>query len=76
VLEETVIGFYRVVRVPLDVVPRRRQQLIQYAGIDRAASVTTSQGITFSVRSARVKNQRAAWASRRADTSTSMTYPC
>jgi hypothetical protein len=35
VLELTVIGLDRVVRVPLDVVPGRRQQLIQHPGIDR-----------------------------------------
>jgi hypothetical protein len=30
-----VIGFYRVVRVPLGVVPRRRHQFVQYSGVDR-----------------------------------------
>ena len=33
--ELTVIGFYRIIRVLLDVMPRRRQQLIDHGGIDR-----------------------------------------
>src|SRR6266545_2534347 len=38
--------------------------------------VTTSLGVTFSVRTARAKKRRAALASRCADSSTSMTWPC
>ena len=45
------------------------------AGYTGAASVTTSVGRTFNVASARRKNRRAAAASRRAETSTSMTWP-
>jgi hypothetical protein len=37
--------------------------------------VTTSPGVTFNVDSARRKNRRAASASRRVETSTSMTCP-
>jgi hypothetical protein len=40
-----------------------------------ARSVVTSAG-TVPARSARVKNRRAAARSRRADSSTSMTWPC
>jgi hypothetical protein len=43
--------------------------------LHEAASVTISLGVTFNVDSARWKNRRAAPASRRADTSTSMTCP-
>ena len=75
-LELTVIGFYGVVGVLLDVVPRRGDQFVEHAGIDGAASVTTSSGVTLSVRSARVKNRRAAAASRWTVSSTSMTWPC
>lgn len=35
-LELTVVGFDRVVRVLLDVVPRRAQQLIEYGWVDRS----------------------------------------
>jgi hypothetical protein len=66
----------RVVRVLLDVMPRRRDQLIKDGGVERAASVTTSLGTTFRVRSTRTKNRRAAAASRRAESRTSMTWPC
>jgi hypothetical protein len=38
--------------------------------------VTTSDGVTVNVASARVQNSRAACASRRFDTRTSMTCPC
>ena len=38
--------------------------------------MTTSLGVTFNAASARRKNRRAAAASRRAETSTSMTWPC
>ena len=54
----------------------RGHQLIEHAGVDGAASVTTSLGITLSIRSARVKNRRAARGVRRAESSTSMTCPC
>ena len=35
VLELTVIGLDRIVRVPFDVMPRRRDQLLKHARIDR-----------------------------------------
>jgi hypothetical protein len=69
-----VIGLDRIIRILLDVMPRRGQHLIENGGIDRRG-VTTSLGLTFSVRMARVKNRRAAVASRREESSTSMTWP-
>ncbi|WP_425413164.1 hypothetical protein [Micromonospora matsumotoense] len=42
VLELAVISLDRTVRVPLDVVPRRRDQAVQHPDVDGAASVTTS----------------------------------
>jgi hypothetical protein len=34
--EPAVIGFYRIIGVLLNVLPRRRDQLMQHAGVDRA----------------------------------------
>ena len=56
-------------------VPRRGNQLGEHAGVDRRSVSDTSLAITFSIRSARVKNRRAAATSRRAQSSTSMTWP-
>jgi hypothetical protein len=67
VLELAVVSLDRVVGVPLDMVPGRRDEAVEYRRVDRAASVTTSTGVTFSIRSVRWKNRRAAAASRRAD---------
>ncbi len=74
--ELAVIGLDRIVGVLLNVVPRGRQQLVEHTRVDGAAAVTTSLGGIFRVCSARVKNRRAAAASRWVDTSTSITWPC
>ena len=74
--EPAVIGLYPVIGIPFHVVPRRRDQLVEHPRIDGAASVTTSDGVTFSVVNAQRKNRRAASPSRRFDTSTSMICPC
>jgi hypothetical protein len=55
--------------------PRRSQQVIEHRRIRAARSVVTSIGRTLIVPSARSKNRRAAAASRRGETNTSMTYP-
>ena len=49
-----VAGLDPVVGVLLDVMPYRRHQVVEDPGITRAASVTTSDGTTFNVASARV----------------------
>ena len=67
------IGFYRVVRVLLDVTPRGGNQLIQYGGVDGGGVGDHFAGVTFNVARGRPKNRRAVSASRRAETSTSMT---
>ena len=72
-LQLAVIGFDRIVLVLLDVVPGRGQQLVEHGGVNRRGVGDDLAGITLSVRSARVKNRRAAAASRRAKSSTSMT---
>jgi hypothetical protein len=74
-LQPSVIGLDRIVRVALDGVQSGGDQPVQDPRIGRARSVVTSAG-TVPARSARVKNRRAAARSRRADSSTSMTWPC
>jgi hypothetical protein len=70
-----VIGLDTVVGVPLDVVPGRWPQLVEYPRIADARSVMTSDGVTPVVVLARWKNRRAASLSRRTDAYTSMTCP-
>ena len=52
-LELTVIGFYRIVGVLLDVVPRGRDQLVEHAWVDGGGVGDHSVGVTFNVLSAR-----------------------
>jgi hypothetical protein len=66
VFESAVVGLDRVVGVLLDAVPGGRHQFVEHRGVDRAAAVMTSTGVTFNVASARWKNRRAWAASRRA----------
>ena len=74
--ESTVISLDRIIAVLLDVMPGGRDELVEHApGETAAASVTTTLGTTFSIRSARRKKLRGASTSRRAETSTSMTCP-
>jgi hypothetical protein len=75
VFELAVIGFDRIVGMLFNVMPRRRDQLLEHGRVDRGASVTTSLGVTLNLVSAPWKNRRAVAASRFAETSTSMTCP-
>jgi putative chitobiose transport system permease protein len=40
-----VIGLYRIVRVLLDVVPRRRHQFFEYGRVDRSCCAASSSGV-------------------------------
>jgi hypothetical protein len=68
VFEAAVVGFDPVVRVLLDVMPRRWQQFVEHPRVDRRLVGVTSTGVTFNVASARPKNRRAASLSRRSET--------
>jgi hypothetical protein len=70
-----VISLDRVVRVSLHGMQRRGNQLVQDPRVGRGPGGGDLAG-TVPLRSARVKNRRAAARSRRWDSSTSMTWPC
>jgi hypothetical protein len=74
-LELGMIGYDPVVLEAFDMMPRGRDQLVEDRRVTAAASVTTSVGTTLRVANACWKNRRAAWPSRLAETSTSMTCP-
>jgi hypothetical protein len=70
--EPPMISFHDVVRVLLEHMPRRRDKLVEHPRVDRCRSVVTSAG-DAPWATARAKNARAADASRRSQTSTSIT---
>nr|WP_207232733.1 hypothetical protein [Micromonospora kangleipakensis] len=72
-LELAVIGLDRIVRVPLDVVPGRGDQVVEHRWVDRGGVGDDFAGRHLQHPQCRWKNRRAAAASRRAETSTSMT---
>jgi hypothetical protein len=74
-LQSAVISLNAAVAILLSAMPRRRQQLLQDGRIRRRRSVATSIGVTLVALMACSKNRRAAMASRRAETNTSMTCP-
>jgi hypothetical protein len=61
--------------MPFDVMPHRGDQLLQDGWVDRGGAGDHLGWCTFSVAKARWKNRRAKAASRRTETSTSMTCP-
>jgi hypothetical protein len=69
------VGFDPVVGVLLDVMPAARSSSSRTRGYTGAASVITSDGLTFNVASARPKNRRPAWTCLRFDARMSMTCP-
>src|SRR4051794_18233553 len=71
-LETSVIGFDSVVRVLLKDVSRGRGELVDHARVDRCPVGGDLDGVGPD-RNARTKKARAAWASRRSQTKTSMT---
>ena len=74
-LQPTMVRLDSIVGVPVGAMPRRWQQLLQHYRMVAARSVTTLAGVTLVALMARSKNRRAALASRRAETNTSMTCP-
>jgi hypothetical protein len=74
-LQPPVISRNPVVAILLGAVPRRRQQLVQDGRIRRRLVGGDSIGVALVALMACSKNRRAAMASRRAETSTSMTWP-
>lgn len=60
-----VVGLYPVVLILLDMVPGRWHQLVEHPAYLGALWVTTSDGVTFDVAKARMKDRWAACASRR-----------
>jgi hypothetical protein len=73
--QPTVITFDPVLGVAVGAMPGRWQQLLQHDWGGGCRSVMTSTGVIFVAPSARSTNRRAAAASRREETNTSMTWP-
>ena len=73
--QPAVIGLDRIVRIPLGDVQCRRNRLVEDPRVSRCP-VGGDLGWDRAERSMRVKNRRAAARSRRADSRTSMTWPC
>jgi hypothetical protein len=74
------LGLRSGVGVAFDVVAGRRDEPSRTAGVDRGGIADHLAGVTFTVvnarRKTRRKNRLAAFASRRADTTTSMIWSC
>jgi hypothetical protein len=70
-----VVALEAVVGVAVGTVPGRWQQFLQHAQVDRCLIGCDLGGVTLVAPMARWKNRRAAPASRRGETNTSMTCP-
>jgi hypothetical protein len=73
--ESAVVGFDHVVPLPVSDVSSRWHEFVEHAWIDRRPVGLNLLG-SRPHRSARVKKWRASAASRRVETSTSITWPC
>jgi hypothetical protein len=74
-LEAAVVSLDTVVGILLGAMPGHRQQFVQHRRVAAARSVTTRPGSSLLCRWSGWKNRRAAVASPREDTTTSMTWP-